>query len=129
MGPIARSKVSLRISGEKFTENQINVLLEVKASEFLTRNIPDSIGGTGIKNQWCLSAPEGIELEEQISWLFNKATKDLNKWRILTDAYDVDIFCGAFMESENEGIQFDCNILKMACDRNTRIGVDIYAPD
>lgn len=129
MGSVSRSKVCLRVVGKDFTKDEIDEILETSATEFQTRNIPVSKGGSGEWTQWSLDAPEEMELEKQIAWIFKHTTKDLSKWKNIAELYGVDILCGAFMKNKNEGIYLDCEIMKKAHERNVAIGIDIYAPE
>lgn len=129
MGPISRSKACLRVTGHGFTEDEINSILETSSTEFKVRNIPVTMGGSGVSSHWSLDAPVEMDLEKQIAWIFNQTTKDLKKWKNLTESFKVDLFCGAFMEHANEGIQFSSEIMRKAGERNVDIGIDIHSPE
>jgi hypothetical protein len=43
-------------------------------------------------------------LDAQIKSILGKLTSDISVWRRLAAAFEVDLFCGLFMQKENEGL-------------------------
>jgi hypothetical protein len=126
MGPIAKSKVTLRISGDDFTEESMNLILQTKATSFQTRNLPRNGIDENQHCQWRLSAPENLSLEEQIVWLLANVTDDLESWNLISNKYSSDVFCGLFLSENNEGFELDPAVMKSLAIRQLLIGFDIY---
>jgi hypothetical protein len=49
-------------------------------------------------------------------------------WRSLTEQFEVDLFCGLFLETTNRGLELPASLVSALGNRNLRIGFDIYAP-
>jgi hypothetical protein len=91
--------------------------------------LADGKSRTVAKGFWHLgSERQALDLADQIESLLARLTKDLGVWRLLTEQYDVDLFCGLFLETTNRGLELPANLLSALGSRNLRIGFDIYAP-
>ena len=49
-------------------------------------------------------------------------------WNELASKYDIDLFCGLFMEKGNEGMEISPKTLQALGERNILLGLDIYDP-
>jgi hypothetical protein len=125
--------VSLRIVGHEVDPAEISTLLGCEPTEaartgdLLTRQN----GRTRKVSEgfWCLSTHrQTTDLADQIESLLAKLSGDVTVWRSLTDRFDVDLFCGLFMEATNRGVEIPARLLRALGERNLRIGFDIYAP-
>jgi hypothetical protein len=67
-------------------------------------------------------------LAEQIETLLARLTGDVEIWRSLTEQFEVDLFCGLFLETTNRGLELPASLLRALGNRNLRMGFDIYAP-
>jgi hypothetical protein len=56
-------------------------------------------------------------------------TNDLMVWQALTSSYDVDMFCGAFMQSTNDGLSISPETMLALGSRGIKFDLDIYGPD
>ena len=136
MAQISKSAATLRISGDDLIPSEITNILgckptfeQIKDQEIVGKNTGHKhIALTGM---WRLQAkkykPENLDL--QINEIFEQLSKDLNKWKTLSSKYDLDLFCGIFMEKEMEGMEVSVNSLKTLSERGIRLGLDIYGPD
>jgi hypothetical protein len=111
MPAIAKSVVTLRISGDTLVPNEITQLLgasptsaEAKGDEIIgartgTRRIAKS-------GMWrlCTGDREPEDIDAQIQELLGQLTSDLNVWRKIADTFDIDLFCGLFMGDTNDGL-------------------------
>jgi hypothetical protein len=54
---------------------------------------------------WRLDSPsmESSDFNRQVAELLNSLTQDLSAWQQLSQRYQVDLFCGWFMQEGNEG--------------------------
>ena len=79
---------------------------------------------------WQLSAEraEPEDLNGQIKWLMAQMTDDPRAWQALISTYDVDMFCGAFMQSENDGLSISAESMLALGTRGIELDLDIYAP-
>jgi hypothetical protein len=64
----------------------------------------------------------------QISEILGKLPQDPDVWRRLGAKYRIDLFCGVFMGSTNDGLSFPGDLLKLLCERSIALNLDIYAP-
>ena len=79
---------------------------------------------------WLLFAndAEPEALGEQIEDLMSKLTDDLNVWRKLNEQYQVDLYCGFFMDTSNQGFSIPARSMSLVTARGVEIGFDVYAP-
>ena len=84
-----------------------------------------------VKRSWGFAAPEsiGADLDGQVQWILSRLTSDLSVWRQLTSKYEVDLFCGLFLEHSNRGVSLSVDTMGQLAERGIEIGFDIYAPE
>lgn len=131
-GPIDRLKVSLRVFGDFLVPADVTRLLGCEPTHAQCKGdvIPDRryhrVARTG---SWCLhgSLPEKTDLEEQVTDLLSKVTNELATWNSLVKEFNVDIFCGVFLDDWNRGFGLSPQVLKLLSDRGIAIGFDIYS--
>ena len=80
---------------------------------------------------WRLAAPDAEpgDLDSQVSHILGKLTDDLSVWRQLAARFDIDLFCGLFMEKEIEGLCISPESLARLGERGIELGLDIYVGD
>jgi hypothetical protein len=132
-GPVDSTSVSLRIVGHEVDPAEISSLLGCEPTEaartgdVLTR--PDGGTRSVSKGFWQLSSGrQATDLADQIKALLAKLTSDVTVWKSLTERFDVDLFCGLFLETTNRGVELPVCVLSALSERHLRIGLDIYAP-
>ena len=54
---------------------------------------------------------------------------DIAVWKQLAEKYDMDVYCGWFMEKENEGLGISATTLLELGVRGIELSLDIYAGD
>ena len=88
------------------------------------RTTPYKAGG------WLLEAvvQEPADLDAQVADLFIRVNQDLAVWSSLSKRYDVDLFCGFFMEETDEGLEVSAQTMQMLSERGIKLGFCIYAP-
>ena len=69
--------------------------------------------------------PENID--GQIAQILNQLTDDLTVWHEIKKRYRVDLFCGLFLGSSNEGLTISVKSLRALSERGIEAGFDIYA--
>lgn len=68
------------------------------------------------------------DLDEGIAALLERLPADLALWAELRRRFSIDLFCGLFMGSLNEGFELHPSTLRMMGERGLTLGLDIYAP-
>jgi hypothetical protein len=77
---------------------------------------------------WRLTADdrEPEDLDGQIQEILSKTTQNFAVWQDLGKRFEIDLFCGLFMNGTNEGLSISATSLKALGDRGIEIGLDIY---
>lgn len=132
-GPIDKVTVSLRLFGEDLNPDEVTELLGCDPTSARRKGdvIPGRYHRMVHKGCWLLKGlpPSAVGLEQQVNDLLNKVTDDLAVWHNLTDRFDVDIFCGFFLECFNRGFNLPPELMKRLVDRRVRLEFDIYLED
>ncbi|MEX8194824.1 DUF4279 domain-containing protein [Comamonas guangdongensis] len=132
MGLIARSAAALRLRGDDLIPDEISALLGVpptnaaqKGQEVVGRNGKVRIARTG---SWYLEAGERRpeDLEAQVFELLSQLTPDLEVWDNLSRRYTLDLFCGIFMDSYNDGLALSSKALLALGQRSIKLDLDVY---
>jgi len=130
-GPIDRACVMLRVFGESLAPDIVTEFLGCQPSEARKKGdvIPDSryhrVARTG---SWLLEGGSDgkIEIDQQITELLSSLTDDMQVWHRLSDDFQVDIFCGVFLEEFNRGFELSPHVLQALGERRIKLGFDIY---
>lgn len=134
MGKIRQSAASLRIFGDELQPTEISRMLKCEPTQARVKGevIKYRSGRerTITCGSWLLSAEraEPEDLDGQIKWSMAKMTNDLGVWQTLTSSYDVDMFCGAFMQSGNDGLSISAESMLALGARRVELELDIYSP-
>lgn len=80
---------------------------------------------------WRLHATESKpqDLNAQIAELLDQLTSDLHIWAHLNSRYQLDLFCGIFLNSSNEGLCLSPQSLRALGERGIELDLDIYSAD
>jgi hypothetical protein len=135
MAHLEQSLVGLRVYGEDLLPDEVTRLLgcaptKSRPKGFVHRGASgrEIVRKTGA---WLLDAtdaePENID--GQVADLLARLTSDLNTWSVITQHFDVDIFCGLFMGVSNEGLEVSPDTLRALGERGIKLSLDIYGPD
>jgi hypothetical protein len=134
MPGIAKSVVTLRISGDALVPDEVTAQMGVapttshrKGDVRRLSSGRDVVRRTGI---WRLEVGdrEPENLNAQVAELLALLPQDLGIWRTLSQAFEIDLFCGLFMEESNEGLSLSSETLAALGLRGIEVGLDIYAP-
>lgn len=135
MGPISRTKVSLRFFGADLDPEEVTRLLggqptrsERKGEIF--RNERTGAERVSPFGSWILNAIDRhpADLNAQIDEVLSGLTDDLPVWVGLTQRFRADVFCGLILDSVNEGEELSPETLSALGKRNLKLGLDIYGP-
>jgi hypothetical protein len=117
MTAIGKSSVSLRVAGPHVDDQRIAAALGAP----LTR-----LRGRRELEVWSYAIDDDSPLPAQIRKLLAGLSDDPAVWDALNRDYEVDLFCGLFMSSINEGVSMDPDLLEMLASRHLELGLDIY---
>jgi len=136
MAVISKTKATLRIQGEDLIPEDITNMLGCQPTHSQEKGEALVGKNTGRKREakfgmWRLSASAEIpgDLNAQITEIISMLSQDINCWIELSDNYDIDLFCGLFMEKGMEGIDISAKNLKALGQRHIELSLDIYGPD
>lgn len=135
MAHLARSVASLRIFGEHLQPEELSKLLGCAPTKSWQKGHTQKSksGRRFVKKSgaWLLHASdaEPENLDGQVAELLEKLTSDIAVWSDLMQRFEVDLFCGWFMESSNEGVSISCATMRALAERGIELSLDIYGPD
>lgn len=136
MAHLSRSKATLRIAGDDLDPEEISRQLGCKPTTAQRKGeaiVHRKTGHTRIAlfGQWRLEAAprEPEDIDGQISEILGQLSDDPEIWRSIGQRYKVDLFCGLFMKTGNEGLSLSPSSLHALGVRQIEIGFDIYGPD
>lgn len=133
MGIAEHSVVAFRIFGDDLVPSEVTGLLGCNPTAAYSKGdvrIGQKTGNRYVEKtgRWSLSAkdrrPEDIP--SQISEILARLTQDLGVWDQLSSKYTLDFFCGVFMGSSNDGLEFSPELLRQLSERGITLGLDIY---
>jgi hypothetical protein len=133
MPSFERSRVTLRISGDLLIPSEITRMLGIEptgAQQKGCKVIGPSTGQIRIAKTglWWLEA-RGREPEDlcgQVEEILGKLTDDMRVWDDIGEAFQVDLFCGLFMGSGNDGMLIHAKYLLALAERGIDLSLDIY---
>lgn len=135
MGPIQKSKATLRIIGDDLEPDEITRILgtrptksRAKGKVWVTANTDREFSAKAHRGQWHLetSVREPADLDGQVQELLGALTQDLEVWAALARRFRVDLFCGLFMKSTNEGATLSPETLAALGNRGIKLSLDVY---
>jgi hypothetical protein len=130
------SVATLRISGDSLIPEDISRLLgsdpthsQIKGETIVgPKTGKENIAKFGL---WILGAsdcePENIN--GQVEAILGMLTDDLSIWTKIREEFEIDLFCGLFMGSTNEGLSISPQTLAALGMRNIELCLDIYYAD
>ena len=65
-------------------------------------------------------------LMHKFSKYLYKLSPELDVWKSLAAEYEIDLFCGLFMNESNEGMEISPKALKALGDRGIVLSLDLY---
>jgi len=69
---------------------------------------------------------EPEDINGQVSWLLSQVESDPEVWKTLVHRFDVDIFCGLFMQGSNEGMSLAPDVMALLGERGIHLALDLY---
>ena len=133
MAQVSRSKAALRIMGDTLNPHEISDILGCEGSMMYSKGDIKVIKSTGREverkfGHWLLRASEcePEDINGQVTEILNKLSDNLDVWKQLASKYNIDLFCGIFMETSNEGMDLSPKTLLELGNRGIMLGLDIY---
>jgi hypothetical protein len=132
MGKVHHSTTTLRIFGDDLQPDEITRLLKCQPSKAELKGqvikYPSGRKRTVKHGNWRLVADDAEpgNIDAQIRWILSQTSNDLDIWKRLVQTYDIDMFCGVFMDSSNDGFSLSPETLLMLGERGIEIDFDIY---
>jgi len=114
--------------GDKLVPEEISKLLGAVPTSAYAKGHQLRSGATSRSGIWSLSArvTEPEDLDRQVSELLAQVTPDLSVWGEITARFRVDLFCGWFMGSGNEGVTISPQTMVALGLRGVMLSLDIY---
>lgn len=135
MAHLGKSVAALRIIGDDLDPDKITSLLKCAPTSATTKGqiIRSKSGRERVAKSggWDLEAPdsEPENLDHQVAFILNKLNKDLEVWHELKSKFRMDLFCGLFMYSGDEGLTISPETLEELGIRGIELGLCLYGPD
>lgn len=132
---VRQSAASLRIFGNELKPMEISRILRCEPTQAREKGevvkYPFGREQTSTCGRWILTAEraEPVDLDGQIKRLVAQMSNDLEVWKTLTTYYDVDMFCGAFMQSGNARLSISAETMLALGSRGILLSLDIYSQD
>jgi Domain of unknown function (DUF4279) len=133
MAQLARSVATLRIIGDHLVPDEVSTLLGSSPTHAQRKGDQIPIrGGERVARfgMWRLAATdtEPEDVNSQVTEILEKLTSDLASWRSVAGQFQVNLFCGWFMQEGNEGLSISPANLVALGERGIELDLDIYAP-
>jgi len=135
MAQIHHSAACLRIFGDDLILDEITQLLRCAptVAQRTGEVIRYSSGRERVVKcgNWRLDAEqaEPEDVNAQVRWLLSQVESDLKVWQSLAQRFDIDIFCGLFMQGGNDGMSLDPDVMVQLGERGIHLSLDIYGAD
>lgn len=131
---LARAVATLRIAGEDLVPSDVSASLGCEPTEgwakgdALASHVTTRAARFGM---WMLRADktEPADLDAQVTAILSRLTTDESVWAGLRAEFDVNLFCGWFMEDGNEGVSIEPDTLAALGTRGIRLDIDLYGAD
>jgi hypothetical protein len=130
-GAVDSCSVGLRVFGDDLDPGAVSSALGAEPTSACRKGdihrgkVYDRVEKQG---KWLLHLDHvrGVSLDYLINQLLDRLTDDLTVWRLLTDRYKVDLFCGLQLELWNRGLGLSPRTLMRIGERGLELGLDIY---
>ena len=128
---IPRLRVSLRIRGDAldpdFITQQLGVApsFSAKKGELIARRGRERLQTTGVWT-YRLEVQPATELGDAIERLLAAFPEDATLWEEITSSFSADVFCGAFLEADNQSTVIQPQVLASLGRRGLPLSFDLF---
>ena len=133
MGIADHSIVSFRIFGDDLVPAEVTSLVGCEPTKAYAKGdvrVGSTTGNRYIEKtgRWSLAAEDRCpeDLPAQVSEILGKLTSEPAVWAVLRSRFTMDFFCGVFMGSSNDGLEFSPELLGELSSRGISLSLDIY---
>jgi hypothetical protein len=134
-GHVTRISVALRVMGDSLDPIEITRLFG-KEPRFAARGGDQVQRGSRTVTQrsgiWTYGLAEDPSpewhLDDAVEALLGRFPSDLELWSDLRSRFKLDVFCGLFMGSDNQGTVLSPRTLGMLAARGLTLNLDLYGP-
>jgi len=134
MPAITESVASLRIFGDSLLPEAVTGRIgATPTSSYRKGDVEHMRSGRELVRKtgmWLLEAPkkEPEDLNAQVAEILSRLTQDIEVWKALAREFEVDLYCGLFMDSTNEGLCLSASTLAALGERGIELAIEVYAP-
>ena len=135
MAQIEKSVATLRIFGDDLLPDEISKFLDCQPTKSQIKGEVVRGHKTGREHttkigMWRIEATDSVpeNLDAQVAELLNKLPQDLAVWSKLKERFEINFFCGLFMEKTNESVSLTSATLLSLGVRGIELSLDIYCP-
>jgi hypothetical protein len=131
MAALAHSRATLRVFGDELQPEEISALLGARPTTARYRGQRNEEGrGPAVwrTGSWRLSADDAdpADPDQQVAQILDQLTADLAIWQSLVARFKIDMFCGWFMDEQNEGVRLSAHTLRLLGERGILLDLDLY---
>ncbi len=133
MGIPEKSVVTFRIFGENLNPSEITTALKCEPHKIARRGEARVIRGQPSSyieplSSWRVSASDRTpeDIPSQVQEILGMLNPDPAVWADLSSRYQMDMFCGVFISSTNDGLEFSPALLAELSSRGIGLNFDIY---
>ena len=129
---VSKSTASLRIHGDDLDPEEVSFLLGAKPTFSVPKNgfhnYPPGRGRLARTGVWRITTgyARPADLDTQVQGILARLTDDLAVWEHLSKRHRMDVFCGLWLQDENEMLSIAPRTLKELGERNITLELDIY---
>lgn len=134
MAHLAKAVAALRVVGDGLHPAEVTHMLGCEPTTAWAKGDERTFAGvtrTTSFGMWTLGAEETTpaDVDAQVKGLLGRLTSDLGTWTDLSDRYEVNMFCGWFMDVGNEGVSLEPGTLLALGERGILLDLDLYSGD
>jgi hypothetical protein len=128
---IPRLRVSLRIRGDAldpdFLTQQLGVApsFAARKGELIARRGTERLQTTGVWT-YRLEVPSSTELGDAIAHLMAALPEDATLWEEITSSFTADVFCGVFLQNDNQSTHVAADVLSTLSRRGLPLTFDLF---
>lgn len=135
-GAVGRVKVALRIVGDDVDPGALTGRLGIRPT-FAARKGEEVWSRDQSLTQrhgvWSYSLTEkaesGAELDDAVMHLLSRLPDDESLWADLATRYEIGVFCGLYLTTDNQGTDLRASTLLALATRHLTLSLDIYAAE
>lgn len=136
MPALEKTKACLNILGDDLIPDEVSRLLGAEPTSARTRGeilIGKASGHRRVARTgvWSLRAQDRLpgDLNAQIHEIFARLSGDPAVWAQLQSRFELNLFCGLFMDARNNGETISPANLRLLGERGVELQLDIYTPE